>query len=164
MAGDPEDWNVLFHEHGISFAQKSHSLMAAEADQLAEIKDAVAEARSGNHDSLVYSLTDQGFFPETAEFLVHCILGREPPRQASLMEFWRGRLEQIKKEMRARGECSRIHEEAVAALEHEHQERIAFIKRESPNHRLPDFDRQKFENFYRRSQRPRGRAKKSRAK
>jgi hypothetical protein len=169
MAKDnTEHWKVLFdEEHGVWFSQQPHATMSAEVGQLDSIKRAVESARRGDQRILRWELTNSGFFPATAEFLVRCILGRKPRRPHRWMEFWRGRLEEIKKEMRERGDRSRIHETAIEALEREHVELITWLKAAAPRRSfgVPAFDRDKFENFYRRSKQPRKRrSTKSRAK
>lgn len=130
-------------------------LLPQEHRQRAHVGLAVHLAQHGEPSVLATILAEHDFTPETIEYLLNCIVPkpRGRPHGSMVMLLYSERLAETKRLLRASGERHGLHKRAMDMLE-----------ADAPNIRaalaqfgfeMPPLNREKLENYLRRSKKPR---------
>ena len=138
---------------------------AADDGQLVELTAALRAANLEDNDVPLFTLLMAHGFNKVATYLLISLIvrrkkGRGRPSKNSILKLQAAALHEIKKQLRAGGTRSRVHDKAIKLLEKGHNLCCEDALAEW-GLSLPLFDRNKLENHFRRSRVPR---KSSRAK
>jgi hypothetical protein len=141
---------------------------SAEDSQLGELMDALRAANLEDNDIPLFTLLMGRGFGKVETYLLISLMvrrkkGQGRPSRHSILKLQAVALHEIKKQLRASGTRSRVHEKAIKLLEKGHNLCCEDALAEW-GLTLPNFDRDKLENHFRRSSKPRKSSTKSRAK
>jgi hypothetical protein len=140
---------------------KQYFPLSEDTSEFVQVQFAVGRAKNGDAAPLSAYLAERGIRPAALEYLVECIIGKKRGRPRTvavqLLINQAEMLKKFKKALRASGIRHRVHEEAMRGLESFYDSQRHSASKFGLAFGFPPVDRDKLENFMRRS-------KKSRAK
>jgi hypothetical protein len=138
---------------------KEYLPLSEDTSEFVQVEFAVGRAKNGDAAPLSAYLAERGIRPAALEYLVGCIVGRKRGRPRTmavqLLINQAEMLEKIKKALRASGIRHRVHDEAMRGLEQYYNRQRQLASQYGLAFCYPPVDRDKLENFIRRSKKSR---------